>query len=82
MNWFEIVLIGAVLVGAAAGTALVVRALGPDLLVGLAVYMLKAAMPIITKRMTPEQEAEWRAAERAGRGDEWLRKRRGGPQKD
>lgn len=35
----------------------------------------------ISKRMTPEEEAEWRKAERQGRGDEWLRKRRGAPPK-
>ena len=29
----------------------------------------------ISKRMPPEEEAEWRAAQRAGRGDEWIRKR-------
>jgi hypothetical protein len=43
--------------------------------------MLKAALPFITKRMTPEEEAEWRKAERAGRGDEWRRKRLGLPPK-
>ena len=58
MSWIEIALIGAVLVGATAGTALIVRALGPDLLVGLAGSMLKAALPFITQRMTPEEEAE------------------------
>lgn len=81
MSWLEIALIGAVLVGATAGTALIVRAMGPDLLVGLAGSMLKAALPFITKRMTPEDEEEWRKAERAGRGEEWLRKRRGAPPK-
>lgn len=81
MSWLDIALIGAVLVGATAGTALIVRALGPDLLVGLAGSMLKAALPFIMKRMTPEEEAEWRQAERAGRGDEWRRKRLGLPPK-
>ena len=41
----------------------------------------KAVAPAITKRMTPEDEAAWRKAERAGRGDEWFRKRRGAPPK-
>lgn len=67
--------------GATAGTALIVRAMGPDLLVGLVGSMLKAALPFITKRMTPEEESEWRKAERAGRGDEWRRKRLGLPPK-
>ena len=81
MSWIEIALIGAVLVGATAGTALIVWALGPDLLVGLAGSMLKAALPFITQRMTPEEEAEWRKAEKAGRGEEWRRKRLGLPPK-
>ena len=81
MSWIEIALIGAVLVGATAGTALIVWALGPDLLVGLAGSMLKAVLPFITQRMTPEEEAEWRKAERAGRGDEWRRRRLGLPPK-
>ena len=81
MSWIEIALIGAVLVGATAGTALIVRALGPDLLVGLAGSMPKAALPFITQRMTPEEEAEWRKAEKAGRGEEWRRKRLGLPPK-
>jgi hypothetical protein len=41
----------------------------------------KAIYPAITKRLPPEEEASWRDAERAGRGDEWLRKRRGAPPK-
>ena len=83
MSWLDIVLIGAVVIGAACGTALVVRR--PQFWGGLAVEAWRAAMPefkrIITQRMTPEEEAEWRKAERAGRGDEWLRKRRGAPPK-
>jgi hypothetical protein len=51
----------------------------------MAVEVWRAAMPefkrIITQRMTPEEEAEWRKAERAGRGDEWRRKRLGLPPK-
>lgn len=81
MSWLEIALIGAVLVGATAGTALIVRAMGPDLLVGMAVSMMKAALPFVTKRMTPEEEEDWRKAERAGRGEEWRRRRMGLPPK-
>lgn len=79
MTWLEIALIGAVLVGATAGTALIVRS--PDFWGGLVGALVKAVIPIILKRMTPEEEAEWRKAERQGRGDEWLRKRRGAPPK-
>ena len=80
MSWLEIALIGAVLVGATAGTALVVRQ--PVFWSGLIVAMLKAALPIITKRMTPEQEDEWRKSGRLPDGqDAFDRKRRGAPPK-
>ena len=35
--------------------------------------------PIITKRLPADKEEEWRKAERAGRGDEWRRRRLGLP---
>jgi hypothetical protein len=35
----------------------------------------------LSKRMTPEEEADYQKAVRAGRGDEWLRRRRGQPPK-
>ena len=79
MPWIEIALIGAVLVGVTAGTVLVVR--NPTFWGGLIVGIVNAVMPYIAKRMTPEEEAEWRQAERAGRGDEWRRKRLGLPPK-
>jgi len=41
----------------------------------------KALAPAIAKRMTLEDEAAWQAAERAGRGDEFMRRRRGAPPK-
>lgn len=37
---------------------------------------VKAIIPKVTKRMSPEEEAAWHAAERRGEGDAWLRKRR------
>ena len=77
MTWIEIALIGAVLVGATAGTALVVRQ--PVFWSGLILAMLKAAAPIIAKRLPADKEEEWRKAERAGRGDEWRRRRLGLP---
>jgi len=83
VNWLDIALIGAVVIGAACGTALVVRS--PTFWSGIAVEVWRAAAPefkrLITKRMTPEEEREWRKAERAGRGDEWRRKRLGLPPK-
>ena len=79
MNWLDIALVGAVVIGAACGTALVVRS--PDFWVGIAISAWKAALPVlvkfISKRMTPEEEAEWHKAIRRGQGDEWLRKRQG-----
>ncbi len=35
----------------------------------------KAALPKITARMPPDEESAWRAAVRAGRGDEWIKRR-------
>ena len=34
------------------------------------------AWKFISKRMPPEEEAAWRAAERRGQGDEWLKGKR------
>lgn len=80
MNYIEIALIGAVLVGAAAGTALVVR--NPSFWWGLLTAGLTAALPFILKRMTPEEEEAWRKATRAAdSGDAFMRKRRGAPPK-
>ena len=79
MPWIEIALIGAVLVGVTAGTVLVVR--NPNFWGGLIVGIVNAVMPYMAKRMTPEEEAEWRKAERAGRGEEWRRRRLGLPPK-
>lgn len=55
----------------------------PSFVSGLVALAAKAAanaiVPKLGKRMTPDDEAEWRAAERRGQGDEWLaRKIRGG----
>lgn len=41
----------------------------------------KAVQPEITRPMPAEEQAQWRAAERAGRGEEFMRKRRGAPPK-
>ena len=35
----------------------------------------RALLPHITKRMSPEEEAEWHKAIRRGQGDEWLKAR-------
>lgn len=70
-------LIAAVLVGVAAAAFLVMRspAFWADAGKQLAAALLPAIVRVVSKRMPPEEEAEYRAAVRAGRGDEWIRKR-------
>ena len=83
MDWISTLCIIAVLAGLFAGAAMVARS--PTFWLGLGVVMFRAGFPFVAayvaKRMTPEEETAWRNAERAGRGDEWLRKRRGAPPK-
>ena len=77
-------LVGAALFGVAA-LSVYGAFQSPEFVMGLFGAMLvagyKAIEPVLAKRMTPEDEAAWRAAERAGRGEEWARKRRGAPPK-
>lgn len=73
MTWLEIAALCVLFLGIGAGGFLVARR--PQFWVGLAIVAFKAALPFLARRMPPEQEAEWRAAELAGRGDEWLRNR-------
>ena len=70
-------LIAAVLIGVAAAAFLVMRspAFWADAGKQLAAALLPAIVRVVTKRMPPEEEAEWRREQLAGRGDEWLRKR-------
>lgn len=80
MWWF----IGAALFGVAA-LALWTAFRSPAFVAGLtAMAAAAAAKAIVTKagkRMPADQEVEWRKEERAGRGEEYLRKRRGAPPK-
>ena len=75
---------GAVILAVAA-FGVYMAAQSPTFVAGLTALAAGAAWqaikPVVTKRMTPEDEAAWRAAERAGRGEEWARKRRGAPPK-
>lgn len=41
----------------------------------LAKALLHSVLKYIMRRMPPEEEAAWRAAERRGQGDEWVKKR-------
>lgn len=57
----------------------------PDFWIEFALRIVTILFPLIwrylAKRMTPEEEADYQKAVRAGRGDEWLRRRRGQPPK-
>lgn len=79
MNWIEVIAFVFVSLGLVAGAFLVAQR--PAFWIEFGARIIAVLMPFILKRMTPEEEAEWRAAERAGRGEEWLRKRRGAPPK-
>ena len=65
-------LVAAVLIGVAAAAFLVMRS--PAFWADAGRQLFNAIMPevirVVSKRMTPEEEAEWRRAERQGRGDE------------
>ena len=67
MTWLEIVAIVVLLLGVGAGGYLVARR--PTFWVGLIAAMLKAALPFLSKRMTPEQEKAFQDCVR--RGGEW-----------
>jgi hypothetical protein len=76
-------LIVAVLIGVGAASFLVMRtpAFWGEVVRELATKAWPQILAILSKRMTPQEEVEWRKAERAGRGDEWRRKRLGLPPK-
>lgn len=83
MSWLEIAALVILFIGIGAGGVLVAQR--PAFWAGLLVVLVTKAWPYISgyiaRRMTPEEEAEWRREVLAGRGDEWLRKRRGAPPK-
>lgn len=70
-------LIVAVLVGITGAAFLVMRS--PAFWGDVGKELLTKAWPqiwaVLSKRMTPEEEEDYRRAYRAGRGDEWLRDR-------
>ena len=67
MTWLEIVAIAVLLLGVGAGGYLVAQR--PTFWAGLVVAIVKAALPYLAKRMTPEQERAYRDCVR--RGGEW-----------
>lgn len=77
MNWIEVALIAAAIIGLVAGGILVARS--PAFWFGMGVVMLKAGMPYliryVSKRMPPEEEAAMRRCVLSG--GEWdpIRKR-------
>ena len=74
MSWQEGVAVAVVLLGLGAGAFLVAQR--PSFWIAFGARLVKALLPLAwrfaTKRMPPEEEAVWRAAERRGQGD-WLR---------
>ena len=77
MSWQEGVAITVVLLGLGAGAFLVVQR--PSFWFEFGERLGKALLPLawryVSKRMSPEEEAAWRQAERRGQGEEWLKKR-------
>ena len=77
MNWQEGVAIAVVLFGLGAGAFLVAQR--PSFWIEFGARLGKALLPLawryVSKRMSPEEEAAWREAERRGQGDEWRKKR-------
>ena len=73
MTWLEIAAIVVLLIGIGAGGYLVAQR--PTFWAGLVVVVFKAVLPHLAKRMTAEQEREFRDCVR--RGGEWdpMRKR-------
>ena len=77
MTWQEVVAITVVLLGLGAGAFLVAQR--PSFWIEFGARLGKTLLPLawcyVSRRMPPEEEAEWRAAERRGQGDEWLKER-------
>lgn len=73
MTWLEIAAIVVMLIGVGAGGYLVAQR--PTFWIGLATAMFTALLPLLAKRMSPEQEKAFQDCLR--RGGEWdhIRKR-------
>lgn len=76
-TWQEGVAIAVVLLGLGAGAFLV--ALRPSFWIEFGARLGKVLLPLawryVSRRMPPEEEAAWRAAEKRGQGDKRLRER-------
>ena len=75
MSWQEGVAVAIVLLGLSAGAFLVAQR--PSFWIEFGQRLGKAMLPLawryVSKRMSPEEEAAWRQAERRGQGDQWLK---------
>ncbi len=77
MTWQEGVAITVVLLGLGAGAFLVAQRPSFWIEFGsrLGKALLSLAWRYVSRRMSPEEEAAWRQAERRGQGEEWVKKR-------
>ncbi len=77
MTWQEGVAVTVVLLGLGAGAFLVAQR--PSFWIAFGARLGKELLPLVwrfvSRRMSPEEEAAWRQAERRGQGEEWLRER-------
>jgi hypothetical protein len=77
VSWQEGIAVAVVLLGLGAGAFLVAQR--PSFWIEFGARLGKTLLPLawcyVSKRMPLEEEAVWRAAERRGQGDEWLRER-------
>ena len=77
MSWQEGVAVTVVLLALGAGAFLVARR--PSFWIEFGALLAKALLPLawryVSNRMSPEEEAAWRQAERRGQGEEWLKQR-------
>jgi hypothetical protein len=83
MTWQEGIAVLLVVTGLLAGGY--VAAQRPAFWIEFGARLFRKLWPLVfryfSKRMSPEEEAEYQKAFRAGRGAEWLRRRGGQPPK-
>ena len=73
MDWVSVLAVTVLIIGIGAGGFLVARS--PSFWIGVATILIQKAMPLILKRMTPEEEKAWHDAELRGEGGEWQKER-------
>ena len=72
MSWVDMLLFLAALIGLAAGGFMIARS--PAFWVGMGKELLKELLPVLTKRMTPDQEQAWRDCNR--RNGTWNQRKK------